>query len=366
METFNERKHYEEMLAGVQDKLASLSEGSHIRSALPGERLEEISKRIERDRLGDLEWGYWPPLFLFIERHSISEIQAFENDIDLVVRDSKRKPASEITQFLKAESRDDRSWAGGIFETFVKSRFLKEKGLAVELDYGLPNGRDTDVRLEMAGKPFYLECTVITESDEDREAWDRFMEAKKADANVVMVRPGEFDSPNSKSPSPYYDALRFYAKVYDKIAKDLDPRKSQMGEDGPNVLLISFYSPRAPLSPTSPGVGWALDELLADQPKSGAKLKNHPPGIKDISLLAWLDFTANDLYSKSRLESRRYSTDFHEIVAAPRKIGGILLFESCSLKASRVNYNAKEACRLSHHQIAELEELLDTPPVHFL
>ena len=309
--------------------------------------------------------GYWPPLFLFLYRRSISEIRAFEYDIDFVVRQSNRKRAREITQFLKAKPRDDRLWTAGLFETFVKSRLLKERGLTAELDYPLPNGRDTDIRLEIKNKPLYLECTAITESDEDRKVWDRFLAAKKTDPKTILVRPGKFDLPDSKDRPPllYYDSLRFYAKVYDKIAKNLDPRKSQMSEDGPNVLLISFYSFRGPISPTSPGVGWALDELLADQPKGGARLKDYPPGITDISLLAWLDFYANELDSKSCLDLDSYYKDFEEIVAAPRKIGAILLFETCSFKTSRVNYNAKESSRLSHHEIAELEKLLEAPPV---
>lgn len=361
MKGSEERRYYHDMVAGVRGKLASLPEGSHIKSALPGDRLDQITEKIEGCRLEDLKYAYWPPLFLFVYDRPISEILAFEGDIDLVVGHSRRKQASEVTQFLNASQQDDRLWAGGLFEIFVKSSSLKRPGLAVELDYALPNGREADVRLEIGRKTCHVECTVISESDEDREVWGRFMAAKKADPNAVLVRPGKFDVPNSKS-SPYYDTLRFYAKVYDKIAKDLDPKKGQMSEGDSNVLLISFYSPRAPLSPTSPGVGWALDELLADQPKSGARLKDYPPGLTDISLLAWLDFTAQDLSSKSRVDLKRYCDEFDEIVAAPRKIGAILLFQACLLRVSRVNYNAKEPCRISHLEIGEVEKFFEAPP----
>ncbi len=361
MQSSNDKKYYWDMIASVREKLELFPEGSYIRDALSPERINEIVERIERSPVEDLEWAYWPPLFLFLDRRSVSEIQEFEGDIYLIVKHSKRKSALEITQFLKSRYQDDRLWASGLFETFVKSRFLKE-GVSIELDHYLPNGRDTDILVDMGEKPFYMECTAITESDEDKEVWDRFLSSKKADPNTILVRPGKFDSPDSKSPSPYYDTLRFYAKVYDKLAKDLDPRKSQMCEDAPNVLLISFYSPRAPLSPTSLGVGWALDELLADQPKSGVRLKDHPPGITDVSFMAWLDFTAKDLHHKSRLDLKKFSEDFREIVAAPRRIGGILLFEVCSFKLSRVNYNANGKCRLSHQEIARFERLLMTPP----
>lgn len=361
MQSSNDKKYYWNMVASVREKLLRFPEDSYIRDALSTDKINEIVERVERSPVEDLEWAYWPPLFLFLDRRSVSEIKEFEDDVCLIVKHSKRKRASEITQFMKARSQDDRLWVSGLFETFVKSRFLKE-GLTIELDYSLPNGRNADIRLEMGEKPFCMECTVIIESDEDKEVWDRFLASRKADPNTILVRPGKFDPPDSKSPSPYYDTLRCYAKVYDKLTRDLDPKKSQMCEDAPNVLLISFYSPRAPLSPTSPGVGWALDELLADQPKSGMRIKDYPPGITDVSILAWLDFTAEDLHHKSRLDLKKFSEDFHEIIGAPRKIGGILLFELCSLRLSRVNYNAKGECRLSHQEIARLEKLLKTPP----
>ncbi len=361
MKNSEKRKYYQGMVGEVREKLALLPQGSYVDSALRSELLEEVTKRVEGDKLEDLKGASWPPAFVFVYRHSISEIQSFESDIDLVVRYSKRKQTPEITQFLKAQPKEDRLWAAGVFENFVKSRFLREKGRTVELDWRLPNGKETDVRLETGGRTFYLECTAITESDEDRAVWERFMAANKVNSKATLVRPGRFDSPKSKSPSPYYDCLRFYAKVYDKLAKDLDPRKSQMSEDAPNVLLISFCSPRAPLSPTNLGVRWALDELLANQPRSEVRLIDHPPGVTDVSLLTWLDFTAKDLQSKSRLDLSKYREDFHEILAAPRKIGGILLFEACSWKVSRVNYNAKERCSLSHHEIARFERLLEAP-----
>lgn len=364
MESFDGRKSYQDMLVVVRTKLAALPAGSYIRTALPDDQLEEIAKVVESAKLEDLRWGYWPPLFLFLARHSMPEIQSLDSDLDIVIRNSKQKHRQEITQFLNAQPQNDRLWTSGMFETFIKSRLLKEKGFRVELDWSLPNGRNADIHLEMEGRAFCLECTVITESDEDKEVWDRFMVAKKVNEDATLVRPGDFDLPESKGPSPYYDTLRFYAKLYDKLALGLDPRRSQMDEDVPNVLLISFYAPRAPLSATSPGVGWALDELLADQPKSGARLKDHPPGITDISLVAWMNFTAYELHQKSRLDLTRYRNDFPELIAAPRKIGGILLFDWCRLKVSRINYNSNKGCRLSHYEIAALEDLLGGPPVY--
>jgi len=355
---------YLKMVAAVKEKLAGLPEGSHIRRALPNSRLKAIVQRITAVSDKDLEWAYWEPLLLFIEAHSPSQLKVFESAINTVVNHSNSKQRHNVTSFLKATAnpKDDRLWASGMFEIFVKSRLLQKKTLNIELDYALPNRRNVDARIKMGVGSFYLECTVITESDEDKKAWDRFIADKKLNPNEVLIRPGRFDSPGSSSPSPYYDCLRFYAKVYDKLALDLNPLKSQMSQDNPNVLLISFYSPRAPLSPTSHGVGWALDELLADQPASGARLKDHPPGVTDISFLAWLFFRANELHSESRLDLNRFQQDFSQLVAAPRKVGAILLFEGCSLRVSRVNYNANKASSVSHRGIVELEDLLHAPP----
>jgi len=361
MKKSNDKTYYRDMVSKVRDKLTLLPESSHIRSALSTDKLKEIFNRIEHNNIKDLEYGYWPPLFLFLYHHSVSGIQAFESDIELVIRHSN-KTATQIPQFLKASAEEDRLWVGRLFEIFVKARCLKEKGAAVELDYTLPNRRETDIRLEIRGKAYYLECTVITDSDEDREVWDRFMTEKKIDSDATLVRPGKYDSPNSKSPSSYYDCLRFYDKVYDKLTKNLDPGRSQMSYENPNLLLVSFDSSTTSSTAESPGIGWALDELFADQPKSEVRLRDKPSNIADISFLEWLDFKAKVLNQNSHLDLKMYYANFDDIVAAPRKLGGILLFDRCLLKASRVNYNADVPCRVSHHEIAGFEKLLEIPP----
>lgn len=357
----SDKKIYRDMVAAVREKLLCLPENGHIWRALPARRVDEIAERIELSDIEDLRGARFPPLFSLLSCCSVSAIREFEFDVCLVVDHSNRRSLAKITQFLKAGCRDDRDWSAGQFEMFVKSRFLKE-GLKVNLDYVLPNKKETDIRIEMEERSVFLECTIITDSDEDRKVWNRFKGDKNVYEKGILVRPGKFDSPNSKSLSEESKCRRFYVKVFEEIAEGLDPEKSQMKEDAPNVLLISFCCPLTSLSPRSLGVGWALDELLSDQPKSGARRKDYSPGIPDISLLTWLDFEAKRLHGKSRLDLNRYYKDFRKIVAAPRKIGGILLFEACSFRASRVNYNAYKRCSLSHHEIARLEKLVEIPP----
>jgi hypothetical protein len=364
MQNSSDKKFFRDNLKTVREKLICLPEKSHIRAAMPTSKVKEIAERIEQDDSIDLEWTCRPSLYQFLKGHSLDEIKSFESDIALVVGHSNEISRREIIQCLKA---NDRQWVGWIFETFVKARFVKEKGCAVELDHPLPNQKKPDIRFVMGGKAFYLECTVLTGSEQDRKTWDRYIAAKKVDPNASLLGPVKFDSANSTGPGNYYDCIRFYTKVYDKIAKDLDPRKSQMAEGDPNVLLICLNSSLPALSATSRGVGWALDELFADQPKIRHRSKDQPPGIVDISLSAWLDITASDLSQKCRLDWQTYrNTLCDELLAAPRKIGGVLLFDGCSLKASRVNYHANKECRLSHHEIDVFEKLLETPPDYCL
>ena len=100
-----------------------------------------------------------------------------------------------------------------------------------------------------------LECTVITDGDEDQGTWGRFIAAKSLDSNAVLVRPGKFGPPDAKSPSSYNNCVCLFAKVYDKLVKDLDPSKSQFADDCPNLLLISFNYWAGNFSAMDPGGG---------------------------------------------------------------------------------------------------------------
>ena len=361
----NQREPYRTRVADVQAKLGALAADTYIRSALTEERLREIGERVESDTVENLSLGYWRPVFCYVSRHSLSDLQGLEGDIGLVVAHSIRRLASDVTRFLGAEPEQDREWRAGLFETFVKSRLLRTKALAVELDWALPNGKKTDLRLAMDGKAFHVECTVMTESDEDRQAYDRYMEALKSDSNLTLIRPGTFDEPDFKGPSPYYDCLRVYLKVYDKIAPKLNPANSQLPEEGANILALSLDSSFTTLSATEPGVAWALDDLFANQPRAQPRLENAPTGRADVSLLTWLDFYAKELSGKSELDLDWYCEHFHEILAAPKRIGGVLLFDSCALKGARLNYNALPSCAFTHRQMAMFEGLLGAPPSWF-
>lgn len=350
----DDKQYFFEMFNDVDKKVSVLPSDGYIRAVLNKEHLQEISEWIKSNNSNDLEWANWPPLFLYIMRNSEEEILSFENDIELVVKNSKQM--EKVTHFLSAKVDEARLWCGGLFELFVKSQFIKN-GLQIELDYILPNGKENDLKISIGDKTYYLECTVLTDSDEDIKVWDKFMEAKKVDRSATLVRPGKYDEPNAKTPSLYYDCLRFYTKVYDKVAPMLNVEESQLLNNTKNVLLVSICASHSILT-HSPGVGWALDELLADQPRGGFS----PQGITDVSLSAWIEFTAKELMNSKKLDFAKYDENFDKIISAPRRIGAILLFNKCSLKEARVNYNAHKECKISHKEIAQIETGFDLLP----
>ncbi len=352
----DEREYYRNRLASVQGKLSKLESASYVKVALGAEKLQQIAHHIEHNAIKALDFGYWPPLFLFVHRHDLPELQAFDRDLNLVVSHPKRRSVAEVTSFLKADSREDRRWAAGFFEIFVKSRLLNEMGLAVELDYRLPNGKDVDLRMEMAGKVFHVECTVLTDSDEDRREWQEFMEACKASSSGVCVGQGSWRGKGSIS-GPYYDQLRIYDKVFDKVAPQLNPDKGQMSDTQANLLLVSFHTPSSTQRADGESTGWALDKLLT-------LCHDVKPGLTDPQDLLTIPSLPNYLQVKAlrlNLDRSSFCQYFNEILRAPRKLGGILLFQGCSLRHSRINYNAYDACKISHAEMADIEKLLGVP-----
>ena len=75
------------------------------------------------------------------------------------------------------------------------------------------------------------------------------------------------------------------------------------------------------MSAKDSGAGWALDELFMDQPKTGVRLEDAPPGITDIALLGWLDFMAKDLIAKSRLGWQSYAKNLNALLRPQLNLG---------------------------------------------
>lgn len=356
---------YRRKIADVENNLACLDPAGPIRSILTGDKMAEYRCRPETENDQDLV--RWPPLLSFIAKYDLRDILAFEQDFNHVLEKSKAEEQNHLVKALK-NLRDCREYQSLVFETFAKSQMLKQfSNHSVALDHLLPNGRNVDIRVEIAGRMYYLEVTVLTQSDEDKGIWEEFFKAQKANPQIhTLVRPGKYDPPNPKGNSTWYHACRFCAKVYDKLADKWDPVQSQLSPDSPNILLICTW-PSVPCAGEAEKDGFrlALDDLFAYELRKPASSENRIASGSDFSLRSWLAFAATDTGSRNshRLSDNEYTLRSAGLRAARRKISAVMLFESCKLQESRVNYNSDEPYRLSHEEMAKFDKILGTPPV---
>lgn len=336
-----------ERIENVSNVVRMLPSESPLRSAWDDIVMTETKQRVIDAVEADLGNLKLPPLFFLLDGISPETINALVDDLNIVSAASEDRRDPLTTASIKAPM-DDRKWCGALFEVYVKSIFQKFVS-GTSLDCPLPNGKDMDVRTILDGVEVFIECTVITDSDEDRAVFDRFMEYKKHQAEAVLTRPGCFDEKGSTGPGPYYDALRMYCKVYDKLAPQFDTAKSQTSAEHANILFLSFFTPRGSFGIDSPGVGWALDELFIAQPAGHIKLASCPGGVTGISLQDWLDY--------------QQLSDPNAMLEIPCRLGALAMFNECTFSRSRVNYNANQENSIAHSQIAQIEQLFVAKPV---
>jgi hypothetical protein len=328
----------------VQALVHALPVGSPIAAVLTDAYLQEQRKWVGDE--ANLENAEWPPLLGWtMAPWRADEIALLDSDIQMV-RDHPTSNPVQATGWLSAKRGESRKLRAGLVETTAKARALAfadaSDGWTVTFDAQLANGRDVDILLSGPERSYYIECTVITESDEDQQVHDEWLEARKSTPSLLLARPGPFDSPNAKGPSPYYDANRFYIKVFDKLQKGGNPAQSQTSPDCPNILLLSCFPVHSAPLPFSPGLGWALDELFSGQPNMGA-VKQMPPGssLPDISLMTFL--------------RRQWPTTAADLLECPARLSGALIFNCLGLQGGRINYNANADQQVSHLDMAFLE-----------
>jgi hypothetical protein len=328
----------------VQALVHALPVGSPIAAVLTDAYLQEQRKWVWDE--ADLENAEWPPLLGWtIAPWRADEIALLDSDIQMV-RDHPTSDPVQATAWLSAKCGESRKLRAGFVETMAKARALAfadaSDGWTVTFDARLANGRDVDILLSGPGRSYYIECTVITESDEDQQVHDEWLEARRSTPGLLLARPGPFDSPNAKGPSPYYDANRFYIKVFDKLQKGGNPAQSQTSPDCPNILLLSCFPVHSAPLPFSPGLGWALDELFSGQPNMGA-VKQMPPGssLPDISLMTFL--------------RRQWPATAADLLECPARLSGALIFNCLGLQGGRINYNANADQQVSHLDMVFLE-----------
>jgi len=329
------KEYFFDMVTIVQDKLNKLPGNSIIRQHFPDSRLVGISNKIDKTDCKNLEWGLWQPLFLFINRYEIPEIESLEEDIRLVI-DNTPQNKVKVCEFLKDERETGSSWTAGLFEIFVKAALLRSNLASVDsLDWRLPNNREVDIRARIGQRPLCLECTTLGENDAANERWEEHCDILKQYPNKSFV----------ESQDAYSPGRRLYGKIYDKIAPNLNPAMSQLSADSPNLLLIGLSSMITDLRPDSPSIGWALDELFSNQPTGST--------------------SSISLESSLRRQLRNSTASLDELLSAPAQISGVLLFNSCKLGHARINYHAKKDLRITHGEMATIESILSKPPVYW-
>lgn len=350
MEPNEDKRMYFEELDAVRAKRDRLPNDSLIRQALNDDVLQQVDQNIRHAAAVDLTYAFWPPLYGFCCLKTDEAIAALDHDIRLVAQRAGTSTIPAIIQFMKTKEGDRQGqWYGGLFDLWSKATAAKN-GKDVQLDRLLPNGRESDIYLNVNGRHLRVESTVLTQDDEADQVWKRYIQDMRVDANKVLIRPGPYCPPNAKGPSPYYVSLRFYAKVFDKLTQNLNPAKSQFADDEPNVLLVSCAGP---VRHDEPGIGWALDELFVAQPTIARTVV--PETFTDISLSGWVDFRARELIQQKKMTVDWYCEHSREVTAAPHRLGAILLFDGCKLMQARINYNSSHPCSVTHKDMVELE-----------
>lgn len=328
----------------VQALVHGLPAGSPIAAVLTADYIQEQKAWVEAE--SDLENAEWPPLLGWtMAPWRADEIALLDNDVQKI-RDHPTSDPVQATAWLSGSRGELRKLRAGLVETTAKARALAfadaNDGWTVAFDAPLANGRDVDILLSGPERSYYIECTVITESDEDQQVHDEWIEARKTTPGLLLARPGPFDSANAKGPSPYYDTNRFYIKVFDKLQKAGNPAQSQTSPDCPNILLLSCFPVHSAPLPFSPGLKWALDELFSGQPNMGA-IKQMPPGtaVPDISLMTFL--------------TRQWPATATDLLQSPARLSGALIFNCLGLQSGRINYNANPDQQVSHLDMTFLE-----------
>jgi len=358
--TESEKDSLLRLLARARRKLLFFSRRSYLRRAFTAELRHSIEDQISRGSEESLELAYWPPLFLFVAESSLKKLCLYERDIRLV---AARTPGRFDAGFLSVPSSEDRSWVAGRFEVFAKAGVLRDLD-GTEFDVPLPNGRDTDILVRFDGGPVRLECTVLTESDESRGIWERYCEARRGDSGAILHRPGRFDPEDAKGRGPYYNAVRLYAKLYDKLAPGFNIGRSQLAADSPNVLLVSFSFGVEPTTPDDISVKWVLDELFDGSAARRGESLSGAPSSKSISRANWMESWGSYLVDEGTLSEETLDATYDEVWEASRRLSGVLLFEGCALKRVRLNGNVSPECALPVAMRAQLEECFRRVPAY--
>lgn len=335
------------MIADAERNWRQLAGSSHIRNAVEEGEFAEMRTQIENATPDDIL--RFRPLIKYLAYRPVKELLALESDLNTVIAESRPDAQNKAKSFLMIGPKQELEWYGGLFEVFVKSRMLKANSFSVELDVILPNRKEVDLRILVNGKPVYLECTVLNDSDEDRKQSDVAMK------DYLASRPPQAWCVGG----PPYDCARFYQKVYDKVAPDLDPSNCQLSTTDPNVLLVGRWR----------GSAFGRE---ADSPVFTGALNGVIPGLTAgeedggedpwVSLKDFLDRDAKERIGRGELTDSDYRIRRPQLLEATRLLSAIGYFDYCQLFKWCVATNSFPAQQLGEGALDTIRAALSKAP----
>lgn len=365
-----EKASYREAVHAVREKCSLLEASGPVKGPLD-HAIEIADTAVASHNAAYLESRSWrPPLFALAEDLTQDELLAFDSGIRTVLAKSGEHP-NELSGWLN-ECRPEQwdIWRGKLFDLSLKVQ-LCGTPFPMEFDKALAGGnRNIDVSVSFPSRLIRIEATAHCKSKEQREI-EREREGKLRQDDGTASRPAidalqsasydddEESPPNRKEPLQDYQRIRFYLKVYEKLAKGLDPRRTQFDGTVPTVLAINLPESG---NIARRGVKTGVEELFSEGRRDGAWSNCLPDGRLDDTLGGWINHHASNLIGAGELASEEYIKWHTELMAAPMKISAIVVFERYTFSFSRINYNALSSCVLTHADMAQLDELFSMPP----
>ncbi|RIK78195.1 MAG: hypothetical protein DCC68_15760 [Planctomycetota bacterium] len=362
LQDVDEKASYREAVQAVREKCSILDASSPIKIPLE-KAIRTAVTRLETLPANGLGWGGWrPPLLALVDVFTPDELLTFDADCRRIAEQS----AGTAWGWLDEDSPDKwNEWHGQLFDLSLKARLLDECP-TVDLDKKVASGRDVDISVDLSTRPVRIEATAHCESREQQGIERRWMDKKKSRPDLVLVQPGPFDPTDAagnsiaREPLPAYSCIRVYLKVYEKVAKNLNPNATQFDGTVPTILAINL--PRGG-NRARRGAEMAIEELFSKWRNSSHRNKKNATSTDiDDALVGWLDHRATELVRQNQLQWDRYLQSRTQLLMAPAKISAIVVFERYDFSFARMNYNALPSCMLTHAEMAELDELLATPP----
>lgn len=356
------KTRFRNLIEVARANLSHLAAGGPLRAALTESDLRGFGRRVSTTRAEDLVVSTWPCVFGFVSNSTPEALRQLDHDVLLVEECTKdRGRRGQVRSFLGAGPGESNRWKSGLFEVSTKATALNAWGDLAEMEPRIPNGLRPDAVVRIGGRDVFFESTVLGESTEDAYYWKEHNKRFKKNPFFVGMRPGPLDMPGGKGPGMDADVIRIYEKVYEKVAPRLDPGRAQLSSEHPNVLLLSLWSGPMSLGSSSPGVGWAFDELFADQPRKRQDTAL-PSTNLETNLVGWLDHRARDLLNRGKITEAEYRARHRDLIAAPRNVSAVVFFKGLRMSGARMNYHADHP--ITHANLARFEAIFEKAPAY--